>query len=152
MVARAARFRCGPRRWPFPVPGHSVGYVSVLLGIWLAVAGGVAVLAGATAARRVRRLRASGQTAWAEVVARATEDAEAEGGPWRVLLQFRLPDGQLIERATRRMRPGQKVLIWYDPADPGDVLVYGQDGRYIDSAFAAVGIALILIGAAFIGH
>ncbi len=42
------------------------------------------------------------------------------------------------------------VLIWYDPADPQDVLVYGHQGRASDLAFMIVGAALIL-GAAVIG-
>ena len=27
---------------------------------------------------------------------------------------------------ARRLKVGQKVLVWYDPADPSDMLVYGQ--------------------------
>ena len=42
------------------------------------------------------------------------------------------------------------MLIWYDPADPQDVLVYGHQGRASDLAFIIVGAALIL-GAAVIG-
>jgi hypothetical protein len=40
------------------------------------------------------------------------------------------------------------VLIWYDPADPADVLVYGQQGRVSDLVFLIGGAALILFGAA----
>jgi hypothetical protein len=126
--------------------------MNVVLGLWLALAGGVAALAGLTAARRVRRLRSYGQTAWALVVARAAEDPDAEGSARRLLLQYRLPDGRVIERLTRRMAPGQKVLVWYDPADPGDAVVFGRDGRYADTAFLLAGVALIVLGAAFIGH
>jgi hypothetical protein len=126
--------------------------MNVALGLWLALAGGVAVLAGMSAARRVRRIHGYGQTAWALVVARAAEDPEAEGSARRLLLQYRLPDGRVIERLTRRLAPGQKVLVWYDPSDPGDVVVYGRDGRYADTAFLLIGVALIILGAAFIGH
>ncbi len=40
------------------------------------------------------------------------------------------------------------MLIWYDPADPDDVLVYGRWGRAVDRAFLIVGLLLILIGTA----
>ena len=38
--------------------------------------------------------------------------------------------------------------IWYDPADPTDVLVNGWDGRYGDRAFLAVGFFFIVLGLA----
>ena len=41
---------------------------------------------------------------------------------------------------------GQKVLVWYDPADPADVLVNGWDGRYGDLAFLAVRMFFIVFG------
>jgi Protein of unknown function (DUF3592) len=45
-------------------------------------------------------------------------------------------------------RPGDKVLIWYDPADPDDVLVYGHWGRTSDRVFLTIGLLLIAAGTA----
>ena len=36
--------------------------------------------------------------------------------------------------------------VWYDPADPADVLVNGWDGRYSDVAFLVVGVFFIVFG------
>jgi hypothetical protein len=39
------------------------------------------------------------------------------------------------------------VLIWYDPADPQDVLVRGREGRAMDLGFVIAGAALVAAGA-----
>ena len=124
----------------------------ILFGAWVAVAGGVAALAGLAGLRRVRRLRRDGATAWAVLVPAPEGDTEA---PRPMLLQYALADGRLVERpapaAGRKpvpAGPGRTVLIWYDPADPDDVLVYGRWGRAADRAFLATGVLLILIGTA----
>jgi hypothetical protein len=62
----------------------------------------------------------------------------------------------VVERITppRRsapLRPGEKVLIWYDPEDPGDVLVYGRHGQAGNRAFVIAGALIILIGAVLTG-
>jgi hypothetical protein len=46
------------------------------------------------------------------------------------------------------------VLLWYDPDDPDDALVYGRWGRAADRAFVAAGALLVVIGAgiAVFGH
>ncbi len=124
--------------------------MAVALGILLAVVGGIAALAGFTAERRVERLRSSGQTAWAMVVA-APGDDSGEGSSRGVLLQYRLPDGAVMERPASRLTPGGTVLVWYDAADPADVLVFGRYGRLSNAAFATIGIAFILGGVAFVG-
>jgi hypothetical protein len=125
--------------------------VSIVIGIWFAVAGGVALLAGVTAMRRADRLRLRGVPAWATVVARTdrTEDFVQE----RTLIRFPLADGRQIEltrpvpvRRDRRLIPGEKVRVWYDRKDPGDVLVSGFDKHYADWAFAITGALLILAG------
>jgi hypothetical protein len=123
--------------------------MAVVIGLCFAFAGSVAALAGLTARGRVRRLRRSGRSAWAMVVP-APRDAES---PRRNLIQYPLEDGRVIERLCpqpirRAAAPaaGQKVLIWYDPADPTDVLVNGWDGRYGDLAFLAVGMFFIVFG------
>jgi hypothetical protein len=120
--------------------------VLTLFGIWLAVGGAVATLAGLSGMRRFRRLRRGGQTAWA-----ATIPAAVPTG--RPLLQYTLADGRVMQRiapAALRRRPGEhgkKVLIWYDPDDPDDVLIYGRWGRASDRAFLAAGVMFILLGA-----
>jgi hypothetical protein len=35
------------------------------------------------------------------------------------------------------------VLVWYDPEDPQDILVYGREGRFIDRAFLAAGLIFV---------
>jgi hypothetical protein len=47
------------------------------------------------------------------------------------------------------------VLVWYDPADPQNVLVSGPAAGVADIAFLSAGIGFILIGAviaAALGH
>jgi hypothetical protein len=128
----------------------------IVLGVWVAIAGGVAALAGLSGIRRVRRLRRDGVAAWAlPVTEPVPEDQLSSGPPQRMLLQYSLEDGRVIERSARArvtrsatLRPGEPVLVWYDPTDPDDVLIYGRWGRVTDRAFVTVGTLLILIGAA----
>jgi Protein of unknown function (DUF3592)/Mu transposase, C-terminal len=125
-----------------------------VIGILVAVAGGLAVLAGATAMHRVRRLRRAGVPVWARTLdPPPPDDWQSAGGPRELLIQYTLADGRVFEQTTLavagRKAPltaGQKVLVWYDPEDPGDVLVYGRWGRFADRAFVAVGTLFILIG------
>jgi hypothetical protein len=126
--------------------------MAIGLGILLMAVGGIAALAGMTAARRADRLRSYGQTAWAMVVSAPADDSDEFGRrpASRVLLQYRLPDGAVMEHPASRMAPGGTVLVWYDPADPGDILVLGRDGR-LNLAFLTVGILFILLGAAIGG-
>jgi hypothetical protein len=123
--------------------------MAVVIGLWFALAGGLAALAGLTARGRVRRLRRSGRSAWAMVVP-APMDVDA---PRRNLIQYPLEDGRVIERLCPRPirkatapSAGQRVLVWYDPADPADVLVNGWDGRFGDLAFLAVGVFFLVVG------
>ena len=73
------------------------------------------------------------------------------------MVQFSPGDGRIIEQAfpeprkAAALQPGQKVLVWYDPADPSDVLVYGRTGRLADKLFIAAGTGLIIVGAAIAG-
>ena len=134
----------------------------IAFGIWLALAGGVAALTGLTGLRRVRRLRHRGTTAWALAVPEPAPAGESPDDPGRhVLLRYTLADGQPFERfgpmvdsKSGSPRPGDKVLIWYDPADPDDVLVYGRWGRAGNLAFLAAGLLFLLagIGLAAAGH
>ena len=141
----------------------------IVFGIWLAVAGAVAALAGLSGMHRVRRLRGAGVATWAlprpEPVSGPEEPVPGPepgpgpeppaGSPLRVLLQYRLADGRVLERPARAratnkapLRPGEPVLIWYDPADPDDILIYGRWGRGADRAFLAAGTLLVLTGVA----
>jgi hypothetical protein len=128
--------------------------MSILIGAWFALAGGLAVLAGLCAMRRVRRLRRDGLATWAMAVPPpACAGEQPDGSPRRPLIQYTLTDGRVVERIspaparrTASLHPGQKVLIWYDPKDPQDVLVYGREGRFADRAFVAVGVLFMLLG------
>lgn len=88
-------------------------------------------------------------------VARPAAEDEAQRSPraQRTLIQFSLTDGQVFEqgypgslRKARRVKPGQQILVWYDPQDPQDVLVYGRSTRLADAAFVAAGMFFILVG------
>jgi Protein of unknown function (DUF3592) len=128
--------------------------MTVVIGLCLAFPGGIAALAGLTARRRVLRLRRSGEPAWAMVVpSPATLDVPDGRSLRRNLIQYPLADGRVIEQlCPRPVRKaawpavGQKVPVWYDRADPTDVLVNGWDGRYADRAFLAVGVCFIVLG------
>lgn len=128
----------------------------------MAVVGGIAALAGLAGTHRRRRLRDCGLTAWATIVPtlstpgeRGESGGRGSGLTQQLSLQFELEDGRIIERpyappARHRdeLTPGRKVLVWYDAADPGDVLVFNRDGQWSDRAFVAVGGLLIVVGAA----
>jgi hypothetical protein len=134
----------------------------IVIGVWFALAGGVAALAGLTGMRRARRLRRGGSPVWAVALPGPVPVEEGPGGsPGRTVIQYTLADGRVVERvspgAARKasmLRPGEKVLVWYDPDDPQDVLVYGREGRAADLAFVIAGALFITLGAgiAAIGH
>jgi hypothetical protein len=119
----------------------------------MALAGALALLVGVSARRRVRRLKRDGVKVWAEAIHRPLPDGEQHEGRPPVTLQYTLADGRVLERSARVRRgaplaPGQKVLIWYDPDDPAEVVVYGRDGRTSDVAFVVVGLIFLVAGAA----
>jgi hypothetical protein len=130
--------------------------MSILVGILIALPGGLAVLAGLSARRRARRLRREGEPAWAMAISRpALPDEQPGRSPDRTLIQYQLADGRVLElvspapvRKTAVLSPGQKVLVWYDPEDPQDVLVHGREGHLADRAFVAAGILFMLLGIA----
>jgi hypothetical protein len=134
----------------------------ILIGVWLAAGGGVAVLAGLSGIRHARRLRRYGVRTWAMVVPRPrSEDDGASGQSGGTLIQYSLADGQVMERyAPRRLRKsaalrqGQMVVIWYDQEDPQNVVVGLRDGPLADIAFLVAGIAFVGVGAGLtaIGH
>ncbi len=116
------------------------------MGIWLALSGVVPALAGLTALRRARRLRRDGVQVWAAAVPDSSPSGERG-----TALQYRLPDGRTIEKLgagkSAALLPGERVLIWYDPADPLDILIRGREGRRSDLAFVIAGAALVAAGA-----
>jgi hypothetical protein len=134
----------------------------IVIGIWFALAGGLAALTGLTAMRRARRLRRGGSPVWAVALPRPVAvDEEAGGSPGRTVIQYTLADGRVMERLSpgsgrkaAMLRPGQKVLVWYDPKDPQDVLVYGREGRAADLAFVVAGTLFIMLGVGIVtlGH
>jgi hypothetical protein len=120
--------------------------MAIAVGVWIALAGALALLVGVAARRHARRLRGTGVRAWATAVHRPHPR-----GSQRVSLQYTLADGRVLERPLPARRaallsPGKKVLVWYDPKDPTDVLVYGRDGRMSDLAFIIVGLTFMIIG------
>ncbi len=128
-----------------------------VIGIWIALAGVLPVIVGLAAMRRVARLRRGGVNTWALTVpprlGNGTDGTDRAGGKY-VGLAYTLADGRVLEKLvparggkTGTLRPGQQVLIWYDPADPMDILVYGRPGRVSDTAFVLAGLALMAGGA-----
>lgn len=135
----------------------------ILMGIWLAAGGAVACLAGYSGIRSARRLRRLGVSTWALVVPRPrSSECDVGGQSGGTLIQYSLAGGQMLERyAPRRigksswLSPGERVLVWYDPDDPQNVLLSGRASGVADIAFVLAGMAFILIGvviAAALGH
>jgi hypothetical protein len=126
----------------------------IVVGVWFALAGAVAALAGLYGIRRASRLRRDGVRTWGMAVRppsppeRAPDDA---GG--QLLIQYTLVDGRVMERLTprpagRQASPqvGQPVAVWYNPEDPDEILVYGRDTPLSDVALVVAGVLFILIG------
>jgi len=130
--------------------------VAVAVGVWIALAGALALVVGLSARKHVRRLRDSGVKVWAMAVHGVAPDSSpgsstGSDGSEHVMLQYTLADGRVLERPVtssraRPLTPGEKILIWYNPDDPADILVYGRDARKSDVTFIAVGLAFILAG------
>lgn len=120
-----------------------------MLGAVIVLGGALSLIAGVTDRRRVRRIRAGGETAWATIVP-APKHPEYEPSAYRPLLRFRTADGRPVEvfspRPPSRRRPlteGRKILVYFDPADPAQVVMHGGRDR-ADLAFIALGAAAIV--------
>jgi len=128
--------------------------MAIEIAIWLVAVGAVAAVVGLASLRQAQRLRDLGHSAWGLVVAPPADRASEP--PPVALIQYALPDGRVLEHNCRQparrsaaLRIGEKVLLWYDPADPPEVLVHRRDGHRSDWAFFAIGITFILLGAAY---
>jgi hypothetical protein len=127
--------------------------MSVVVALVFSFSGAVAVLAGLSDSRRSRRLRGTGERVWAMAIPPPRAATDASDGRQRPYLQYTLADGRVIERVcpgsvrkASMLAPGQQVLVWYDPADPSDVVVFGRDTQVADRAFVVVGLLFILLG------
>jgi hypothetical protein len=114
---------------------------TTFIGIWFGLAGMLAVVVAMAGRARARRLRREGVKVWGTAVP----------GSERTVVMYALPDGVLLERPardplrkSRALLPGQKILVWYDPADPGDYVLFGRDGRVGDRILLFVGLGLIV--------
>jgi hypothetical protein len=120
--------------------------MATAVGIWMALSGVVPARAGLTALRRAGRLRRHGVQVWAVAVPDSSPNGERG-----TALQYGLPDGRTLEKPgagkAAALLPGERVLIWYDPADPLDVLVQGYEGRVSDLVFVIAGALLVAAGA-----
>ncbi|MDG4863305.1 hypothetical protein P8605_34720 [Streptomyces sp. T-3] len=114
----------------------------VVLAGFTAFGGLVAVLAGAYGLRQARRIAASGQVVAALVKAPPT-------GAARALLQFETGDGRVIEVVAPVPAPlaaGSHVRIAYDPEDPREVVLLGNERVWLDRGFVGAGAALVVLG------
>ncbi|MEU2737289.1 DUF3592 domain-containing protein [Streptomyces sp. NPDC007095] len=123
----------------------------VVLAVFAACGGGLMALAGITSLRQTRRIARSGVRVWA-LVKRNPGSRDDDPAPPRPLLQFTTEDGRVVEIvspvAPTRRRPlqhGDTLLITYDPANPGTVVVYNRERRLLDYVFIAAGAIVVLL-------
>lgn len=109
----------------------------------------MSLIAGIADWRRVRHIRAAGETAWAMIVA-APRHPEYEPSAYRPLLRFETSEGRPVEvfsplPPTRRrpLTEGRRILVYFDPADPTQVLIHGGRQR-AGVVIIALGIAAIV--------
>jgi hypothetical protein len=142
--------------------GRACPAMLVITGLVLALGGALAAIAGLTDMRRMRRLRRSGVKEWATVVHPAAQPPRRgdDLGPLPAMLRYSIADGRVAEQVFPRsgeadtLDRDQKILVWYDPADPSDVLVYRRHGDRASVVFLAAGCALVAAGLAIaaLGH
>ena len=138
-----------------PAVRGNARYSMVVVGVWFAIAGAVAALAGLYGIRRSWRLRHDGVRTWGMAVrppVPADREPDVSGG--QLLIQYTLADGRVMERLTPRParkhaapQVGQPVAVWYNAEDPDEILVYGRETRLADVTLVAAGVVFILIGA-----
>jgi Protein of unknown function (DUF3592) len=126
----------------------------IVVGVWFAIAGAVAALAGLYGMRRAWRLRRDGVRTWGmAVLPPVSHQDDFDASPESILIQYTLVDGRVLERLTPRPvrahtapQVGQPVAIWYNPEDPDEILVYGRETRLSDRALVIIGLLFIVIG------
>jgi hypothetical protein len=70
------------------------------------------------------------------------------------MIRYTLDDGLVMERplplpaSERKLAPGERVLTWYDPADPGDAIMHRRAPRRGTVAFMAAGAFFLALGVA----
>lgn len=118
----------------------------VVLALFTALGGLVALLAGAYGLQRTRRISAAGQVVEALVKA-------VPPGAERPTLQFETADGRVVEVVSpvpsgrhRRLDAGDRVRIAYDADDPRETVLVGDERKGVDRVFVAGGAALVLLG------
>jgi hypothetical protein len=139
-----------------PEPRGDTGYSMVVVGVWFAVAGAVAAVTGLYGIRRAWRLRHDGVRTWGMAVRPPFASQHGpDGSGGQLMIQYTLVDGQVMERLTPRParkqaapREGEPVAVWYNPDDPGEILVYGRETRRSDLAFLIAGVLFVVLGAA----
>jgi hypothetical protein len=113
----------------------------IVFGAVTAFGGLIAVVAGGYGLRRADRIRGLGHAAEALV-------KPSPPGAERPRLTFETHDGRVMEIVSPvpGLAAGDGVRLWYDPADPREVVVDGHERRGVEWAFLAVGCALIVTG------
>lgn len=118
----------------------------VVLAVFTALGGLVALLAGAYGLRQTRRITAAGEVAQALVKA-------VQPGAERPMLQFETGDGRVVEVVSpvppSRKRPlvaGDRVPIAYDSGDPRETVLLGRERRGVDRGFVVAGAAVLVLG------
>ncbi|MFG3620362.1 DUF3592 domain-containing protein [Nocardia sp. NPDC047654] len=84
--------------------------------------------------RRTRALRRSGAKAYGHVV-RLSTSAGGHGTLYHPVVRWITSDGHTVEQTAAvgkswivHFRPGTRVLIHYDPRDPGRMIIEGYSG------------------------
>ncbi|KOV65205.1 hypothetical protein ADK64_14900 [Streptomyces sp. MMG1121] len=127
------------------------------MAVFAACGGCVMALAGLIGLHQTRRIERTGVKAWALVKHNPQARCDDPSSP-RPLLQFSTEAGQVVEigspvPATRRrpLHHGDTLLITYDPADPGTIVVHNRERRLLDHGFITAGALVLLLAVVLIG-
>jgi hypothetical protein len=127
-----------------------VNAVTVVVGLTAGIGGAAAYAAGVCGLRETARLARVGIPAWALVQA-------AGPGATRPLLLFATREGRVLEVCSpvpsSRSRPlpdGARVEVAYDPADPSQILLRGDERPGLEYAFLGLGGAALLAALALL--
>ncbi|ANW20716.1 DUF3592 domain-containing protein [Streptomyces clavuligerus] len=112
--------------------------MQIVFAAFAALAGVVAVLAGAYGLHRTRHITRSGRYAIALV-------KPPPPGAERPVLMYETHDGRIVETVSPVSLPsGSSVRLRYDPADPREVVVDGRERTATDRGFMIVGCVLVV--------